>query len=209
MNQPLEIEIKYLVTDLARLREKILSRGWTSQGNHFEYNIRFEDESGSLYEKKQLLRLRKDTVNTLTFKAKSRQKSALYKIRRETEVTVNDFEAMRHIIHALGFGKEQIYEKWRETFHADGAVICLDRMPFGDFMEIEGPEQTIAAISEALGFSPEQGIKKNYLKLFSYIKDKEHLPFNDVTFDHFKTVSKDFTDHLRTFELGSHKLTKT
>lgn len=203
MDQPLEIEIKYLITDLDALREKIMARGFESHGNHFEFNLRFEDEDESLYRNHQILRLRRDTENRLTFKAKSPKSSALYKIRKEIEVSVSDFEAMRNIIHALGFRKEQIYEKWRETFTAGRAEICLDRMPFGDFMEIEGPEQDIAAISKTLGFSPEQGIKVNYLTLFSYIKEKEHLPFDDVTFDHFKRVSKDFTGHLRTFEIGS------
>ena len=203
MTQPLEIEIKYLITDPTGLRKTITDLGWTSEGKYFEYNIRFEDENEGLYQKRQLLRLRKDNKNILTFKSKSNQKSEFYKIRREIEVTVSDFEAMRSIIRELGFRHEQIYEKWRETFRVGPSVICLDHMPFGHFMEIEGPEDDITTLSNTLGFSPLQGIKANYLTLFSFIKKKAGLPFNDVTFEHFKTVSIDFTNDLRSFETGS------
>lgn len=203
MPLPLEIEVKYLVTDPDGLRKTILDAGWPSLGNHFERNIRFEDENLGLIQKKQLLRLRQDSKATLTFKSKPSKTDPRYKIHHEIEVTVSDFDAMQSILHALGFHQEQVYEKWRETFDAGASVLCLDRMPFGCFLEIEGPEKDIDSISKILGFSPEKAITENYLAIFSRIREKEGLPFKDITFDHFKTVSKDFTPFLRSFEAGS------
>lgn len=202
--QPLEIEVKYLVTDPDALKKKILDAGWQSLGNHFERNIRFEDDHLGLIEKKQLLRLRQDQKATLTFKSKPAKQDPRYKIHHEIEVTVSDFNAMQSILEALGYHKEQVYEKWRETFGAGRAVICLDRMPFGCFMEIEGPEEDIVSISKTLGFPPDKAITENYLAIFSYIKEKEGLSFNDITFDHFKPISKDFTACLRTLEIGKN-----
>jgi adenylate cyclase class 2 len=57
------------------------------------------------------------------------------------EVEVNDFGTMGLIRESLGFHKEQIYEKWRETFALNDTLLCLDTQPFGDFLKIEGDQK--------------------------------------------------------------------
>jgi len=203
MNEPLEIEVKYLLYDITAIRNKILNAGWTSLGRNFESNIRFEDPENGLNEKKQLLRLRQDCKTTLTFKSHVPLENPRYKILKELEVEVSCFHTMRSILTALGFHEEQVYEKWRETFQADNALICLDQMPFADFIEIEGETNDIDSISQHLGFAPSQAITANYLEIFSHIKNMENLDFTDVTFKNFQGVTGDFIKHIRTFEATS------
>ena len=206
MNEALEIEVKYMLIDIPALRSGIGKAGWISLGRHFEKNIRFEDRDHSLFEKKQLLRLRQDQQVTLTFKSKPMTDDPRFKILRELEVTVSDFETMQVILESLGFHEEQIYEKYRETFKAGDAVICVDEMPYGDFIEIEGPPETICSISEYLGFSPSRAITANYLEIFDHIRNKENLDFTDITFENFKALQRDFSSHIRMFEVANRAL---
>ena len=203
MNEPLEIEVKYLLYDITAIRNKILDAGWVSLGRNFESNIRFEDSLNGLKEKKQLLRLRQDCKSTLTFKSHVPFEDPRYKILKELEVEVSCFHTMRSILTALGFHEEQVYEKWRETFQAGTALICLDQMPFADFIEIEGGTNDIDSISQILGFTPAQAITANYLEIFSYIKNMENLDFTDVTFKNFQGATGDFIKHIRSFESTS------
>lgn len=203
MNQHLEIEVKYLLYDITEIRNKIIGAGWVSLGRNFESNTRFEDHKNGLKEKKQLLRLRQDCKSTLTFKSHMPFENPRYKILKELEVEVSCFNTMRSILSALGFHEEQVYEKWRETFQAGNALICLDQMPFADFIEIEGGPNDIDSISQRLGFSPSQAITANYLEIFSHIKEMENLDFTDITFKNFQGASGDFIKHIKSFESTS------
>ena len=82
-------------------------------------------------------------------------------------------------------GLRQIYEKYRETFTIKSACLCLDTMPFGDFLEIEGDKAAIRALAERLSLPWEHRILTNYLNIFATIKTNHGLGFNDVTFDNF------------------------
>jgi adenylate cyclase class 2 len=53
---------------------------------------------------------------------------------------------MEKIIENLGFEKNLVYEKRRQTWHFRAVEIVLDELPFGQYMEIEG---SITAIAEA------------------------------------------------------------
>lgn len=67
--EPLEVEVKFYIPDISPIRNRILELGAVSTGQVFESNIRFEDENKTLMKKKFLLRLRKDSKTTLTFKS--------------------------------------------------------------------------------------------------------------------------------------------
>jgi adenylate cyclase class 2 len=182
----LEIEVKFFIKHPDLIRSKLKNLGAKSNGCVFETNIRFEDKENSLIAKNALLRLRKDNCNRLTYKCEPDEKDSNYKIYRELEVEVSDFSITQEILEALGYHPEQIYEKWRETFVISDTTLCLDQMPFGHFMEIEGPKNKIHHLSEELGFYWDQRILHNYLKIFEIIKEMKQLPFSDITFDNFK-----------------------
>lgn len=197
-----ETEVKFLITDAGCLREKLISLGAVSGGNIFETNIRFDDKNKILFKNKSLLRLRKDAITTLTFKSRLSAKDNRFKIMRELEVEVSDFFIAGQILESLGFIKEQIYEKWRETLTISSTCFCIDKMPYGDFLEIEGQKEEIIKYSSLLGFDWKKRILLNYLELFDLLKKSLDLPFSDVTFENFKNIRIDFSRYLNKVKAG-------
>jgi len=187
----LEIEVKFILEDKAGVRKRILALGAVSQGDWFETNIRFEDKEKSLIKRNVLLRLRKDSQATLTFKHPPEAADSEFKVYQETETQVSDFENTKQILAGLGFFPEQVYEKRRETFVSGPVTLCLDTLPYGDFLEIEADKESIRQWAENLGLSWENRLLTNYLGMFARIREKYGLPFTDVTFENFKDITVD------------------
>ena len=199
----LEIELKFYLSAFTALRGRLLDLGAECIGRRtFEHNVRFDNAEGRLLKNHCLLRLRKDRDTTLTFKSPPAEADTRFKIFRELEVSVDDFDAMDAILSALGFCCCQTYEKWRETWQLNEAILCMDTLPFGRFLEIEGLPGPIMQIIHDLGLKWKHRILSSYLEIFSVLRDREGLPFTDVTFDNFKTVSIAFDRHCRRFEAG-------
>jgi len=201
--QNLEIEVKFYLADLEGIRNKILKLGAKSKGRLFETNIRYEDKINSLIKKKSLLRLRQDEKATFTLKSSPPVKSKDYKIVNELEVEVSDFATMDQILKTLGFHPEQKYEKWRETIVLDQTVFCLDSMPYGDFLEIEGQEKDIRYYASKLDLNWQKRIIFNYLSIFEIMRKNLNLDFNDLTFNNFETVDVDAGGFLDRLEAGN------
>lgn len=195
-----EIEVKFFIKDITLVKTGLLSSGAESQGRVFETNIRYDDQAQSLLKRKCLLRLRKDRENHLTVKTTPTLEDHDFKVLRELEVKVDDFEIMNMILNTLGFHKTQIYEKWRESYFLNEAVICLDTLPFGTFLEIEGSRNSIRKAVDLLGLDWNLRILSNYLEIFEYLKQKEHLCFTDITFDNFEQHSVQFEPYRTLFE---------
>ncbi len=191
----IETEVKFFITDPAMLREKLISLGALSGGNIFETNIRFEDKDKNFIKNKSLLRLRKDSKTTLTFKSPAPDADSRFKMLRELEVEVSDFSTAIRILESLGFIQEQIYEKWRETFILGKTYFCIDKMPYGDFLEIEGNKGEIIEYASLLGLDWEERILFNYLELFDILKKSLGISFSDVTFENFKNIEADFSKY--------------
>ena len=200
--EQLESEIKFLIPDRLFTRKKILGLGALPRGKFFEKNIRFEDSDNTLIGKKCLLRLRHDQKSTLTFKSPPPEDSQQVKVLKELEVEVSDFQTMKSILESLGYHGEQVYEKWRETLVLENVHFCLDTMPYGNFLEIEGSQKDIRYYARILGLPWEQRILANYLAIFEILKKKLNLEFNDVTFDNFKGIDVQFQNYLPLLESG-------
>lgn len=200
----LEIEVKFYLSDMDRIRDRIIEIGGVYRGRVFETNIRFDDSDNSLIQKKSLLRLRQDTKTILTFKSEPPFKDDQFKILRELEVEVSDFTTMENILKSLGFREEQVYEKWRETFILDSTNLCLDTMPYGNFLEIEGQKEDIKKLASQIGLKWQKRILLNYLAIFDVIKQKSNLPFYDVTFSNFINIRFDLAKYLDLIEVNRH-----
>lgn len=200
----LEIEVKFYLSDMDSTRDRILELGAVSMGRVFETNLRFDDADNRLIEKKSLLRLRRDTKTILTFKSEPPFKNDQFKILNELEVEVSDFTTMKHILESLGFREEQVYEKWRETFRLNSTNLCLDTMPYGDFLEIEGQKEDIKELAYRIGLKWQKRILFNYLAIFDVIKQKLNLPFYDVTFSNFINIRFDLAEYLDLIEVNPH-----
>jgi adenylate cyclase, class 2 len=187
----LEIEIKFYISDIDAIRDKIRSLGAQQTGGSFETNIRFDDAGQRLAEAKKLLRLRQDTRCRLTVKSPPADADNDFKIFRELEVEVSDSKIMRAILEQLGFFPRQVYEKYRETYLFSHTELCLDTLPYGHFLEIEGGKDDIRKAAAAIGLNWEKRITENYLALFAALQKQLKLPFEDVTFENFKNMALD------------------
>jgi len=192
----IETEVKFHLTNVEPVRNTIINLGADSKGRVFETNLRYENKNNDLIKSKSLLRLRKDTKTTLTFKSGLESEDNEFKSLRELEVEVSDFNKMKLILEAMGFHKEQIYEKYRETLILNGTTLCIDAMPFGNFLEIEGEKQAIAGLAKKIGLDWSKRSILNYLELFERLKKELDLPFSDVTFANFEQIEIDFKKHL-------------
>jgi len=172
----LETELKFLGVDFKVLRQKLKDLGADSRGRFLERNAVFDDGKARLREKNILLRLRKDKDVVLTLKRPAGQESSRVKVREEFEVRVKDFEAMKEILRALGYEVWFWYEKVREKWLLGPCEVCLDTLPFGEFVEIEGPETEIAALSVKLGIDKHPVSAKTYHDLNLEYQKANNLP---------------------------------
>lgn len=201
--EPVEIEVKFHIGDVESLRRVIEALGAEDLGEVFETNIRYEDAGDTLVRNRSLLRLRQDNAAILTYKSDAEDPDPQYKVRRELEVTVSDFNVMHQILIALGFHREQVYEKRRRTYKLGDAVLCLDAMPFGDFLEIEGSKTEIRRLADGLNLAWESRILTNYLSIFRMIREDLNLGFTDITFDNFRAAGPvDMTRYLDRMTAG-------
>jgi len=193
--EQLETEVKYYITDINALRNRLISLGAHAGKNLFEVNIRFDDKNKTLFTNKSLLRLRKDEKTTLTFKLQPKARDSRFKTLKEYEIETNDFATTCHILELLGFVQEQIYEKWRETLTIGSTSFCIDKMPYGNFLEIEGSSEEIIKYTSLLGLDWKKRIVLNYLEMFEILKESLNFPFSDVTFDNFNNIMLDFSEY--------------
>lgn len=104
--------------------------------------------------------------STVTYKGKSTINEGV-KSRLEVETSVEDNFGV--ILNSLGYTPKLVYEKIRQEFNrADGrsALILLDELPFGYYMEIEG---TVDTIKEAEKLLLSEGIDlSESVEIYSY-----------------------------------------
>jgi adenylate cyclase, class 2 len=100
----------------------------------------------------------------LTSKGPALKKSG-YKSREEVEVRVSDAESARQLLEHLGFRAKAQYDKHREHWYFNDTTIALDRLAFGDFLEVEGEEHAITATLIALGLGARAHERSGYTRL--------------------------------------------
>ena len=198
----LEIEVKFFVADEEDACRRLSALGATALPRVFESNRRYENSRHSLKAEGKLLRLRRDSACRLTYKCPPVKEDPECKVFQELEVQVDDFETMAAILEAMGYCQVQVYEKWRRTFTWRDVELCLDAMPFGTFLEIEGPKESIKAAAAELGYAWEDRILSNYLSIFDMLRQKFGLPFHDVTFAHFERHPVDIVSVLPALQEG-------
>jgi adenylate cyclase class 2 len=170
----IEREVKFWVRDLPRVRQRLATLGaHVVQPRVHEYNLRFDTPDGALTRARRVLRLRRDRTVTLTYKGPG-DPQARVATREEIEITVDDFDAARRLLEALGYRVVLIYEKYRTIYAWRASHIMLDETPLGDFVEVEGPsEAQIRAVATELGLRWDQRLTDSYAALFARLR--EHL----------------------------------
>lgn len=185
-----ETEVKLYVPDLVAVAKRLEEIGAKlSKPRVFEVNVRYDDSAGTLNREHKVLRLRRDTRIRLTYKDEGGERTASNALSRyEAEVEVSDFEVMDAILRKLGYRPYMIYEKYRTTYELDGAEVTLDEMPYGNFVEIEGDDETISRALERLNLEDAPRMLAGYAMLFENVKRHLGLDFQDLTFANFERV---------------------
>jgi len=165
-----EIEIKLPAVDLAGLGRTLDSLGFRVLVPRFhEWNLVFDTPRGDLGRSGRLLRLRSAAGRViLTAKAPPAPDGNHqgYKVRRETEADLSDFNAGREILEVSGFVVVFTYEKYRTIMERNGVKVMLDETPVGDFLEIEANPRAIDDLAAELGFRRDDYITANYRSLY-------------------------------------------
>lgn len=176
----LEIEVKFPVTDFSVLRSSLQRKGALFLTRLFERNILFDSPDGALRSRGALLRLRSDNAARLTLKLPPPGGGHEgFKVRREIETTVGDFNQTASIFTHLGYNEAMRYEKLRETWRHLDALVCLDELPFGLFVEIEGAPDSIAYAAGDIGLEMEDASTASYHDLYLAYQDARGLPRQD------------------------------
>jgi len=185
-----ELEIKFYVHNLAAVETHLQELGAHLEAPRvFENNLRFDTPDGTLARNAQVIRLRQDANLRLTYKGPGSFSDGV-RLRPEIEFQVNDFEAARAFLQAIGYQVVMAYEKYRTTYALDRTEVVLDELPYGNFVEIEGPDAaTIQAVAEKLGLDWRQGITESYVVLFEQLRRRLELGFRDLTFDNFENLA--------------------
>jgi adenylate cyclase class 2 len=175
-----EIETKFVLTSFATVREALTRTGGRRLSRLFEENLVLDTGDGALRRQGMLLRLRRDDQGRVTLKlpGESCGGSGL-KIRQEFETEVGDLDVLETIFGHLGFGPALRYEKIRETWALGNVHVCLDRLPFGRYLEIEGPAASIPWAAALLGLSMETALTATYHDLFRAHLAENGLPAAD------------------------------
>jgi len=179
----LEIEVKVPVENVRAFAERAAKLGYEQiRSRHFERNTLFDYPDRSLSHAGCLLRVRETRQNALfTFKGKIVEDER-FKVRPETETTCDSGPNLRAILESIGMKPYFRYEKYREEYRGPGALLCLDELPFGHFLELEGSPEGIEELARVLDLSPSAFVKRSYADLYGEYCRERGMPFGDIVF---------------------------
>lgn len=187
-----EIELKLPVADPTALQSRLPQLGFQlDTPRTFEHNTLYDTPARDLRAKRELLRLRHyGSTWTITHKRPVNQSAddTRYKVRIETETTVEDGPALAAILEALGYTPAFIYEKFRTEWSQVDPVtdtvthLVIDETPIGNYAELEGPPEWIDRTLAELNIDPATCLTDSYGKLFLDWKQRTGSPADNLTF---------------------------
>lgn len=183
----LEVELKFIGLNYEDMKIALNNVSAEFLTAHFEKNIVLDDAGRTLYKRSALLRLRESEKKILTVKRipSLLPEQGRAKIYEEYESEVSDIDEMLSCFRILGYEPVFRYEKFREKWRHCDCVICVDILPFGFFVEIEGEEQNIINCAAALDIDINCSSKKTYHELnreyrrLKGLKEDENFVFTD------------------------------
>jgi adenylate cyclase, class 2 len=181
-----ELEVKFFVPDLPRFEKRLADLGAAlEQPRVHEVNLRFDTPAEDLSRSYKVLRLRQDTQVRVTYKGPGLEQDGVHQ-RQELEFSVSDFATAQAVFEALGYQVVVMYEKYRTTYSWNGLEVVLDEMPYGNFVEIEGPDgESIQKAARRLSLDWERRILGSYVFLFEQLRQAKGWTFRDLSFANF------------------------
>jgi adenylate cyclase class 2 len=162
----LEIEVKLRIASPEILAPRLQAAGFRPvQPETLETNVLW-DRAGELKAADCALRLRRYGDRTILTWKGARVADPRLKVRPERETGVADPEAMEAILAALGFAPVLTMVKHRAIWAREGLEACVDRTPFGCFLELEGDRDAIDGAMAELELGPERIETRSYAVLY-------------------------------------------
>jgi len=182
----IETEIKFKVTDLSGLAERLSAAGFTLHTPRaFESNVLYDTPDRSMRARTEILRIRSYNGRwTVTHKRLPDNRPGVdtHKHRIETESDVADGRAFEEIFKSLGLVPAFEYEKWRTEWH-DGEGHCVvDETPIGNYAELEGTPEWIDRAAARISIGREDYITLSYGRLFEQWCIEHQAQATDLTF---------------------------
>ncbi|MGH8185719.1 MAG: class IV adenylate cyclase [Steroidobacteraceae bacterium] len=183
MTLMLEREVKLRFDNPDQARDAILAAGATPlRCRRLQEDCLLDTEDEMLRRRRCVLRIRTESGKSLmTFKGPVQPSSM--KVREEHETVVSDGEVLLRVFEELGLHVWFRYEKYREEYSAEDVTIAIDETPIGTFVEIEGGEQGILTMTEAIGRSSADFVLDSYRGLFVKHREAHGLNGGDMLFD--------------------------
>lgn len=180
----MEVEIKVPLKDPDSMRKLIIEKGGKlKRERHFESNYLYDYSDRHLSTQGCLLRVRELPEGALlTFKGKVVPHEK-FKTRPEAETMCDNKLAIKSILHDLGLKVFFRYQKFREEYILNDALVCIDELPFGFYLEIEGESEKIEEVTKMLDLDPMTFSKKSYAAIYAELCRKEGKPFTDILFE--------------------------
>lgn len=190
MDKEVEIEAKFYIQNLSFFENRLKSLGAAcTQPRVHEVNLRFDFPDRSLTRDRRVLRLRQDNRAILTYKGPADPNENV-SVRQEIEIEVSSFQSARHFLEALGYEVSVLYEKYRTIYKLDVVEVALDEMPYGTFIEIEGPDSASIQIAAAvLRLNWNVRCSESYLSIFYRLCEKRNLNAKNLSFQDFEGLT--------------------
>ena len=173
----LEREVKLPFSTSAEARDAILAAGAVpADARRLQDDSLYDLPDETLRNQGCVVRIRterwSDRPDTTMLTFKGPVQSSQMKLREEHETRVEKVEALTQAFDALGMRVWFRYQKYREEFSTPGLVVAIDETPVGTYVELEGDEDAILAMTTALGRSPADFIVDSYYRLFMKRRDE-------------------------------------
>jgi adenylate cyclase, class 2 len=149
----METELKVRVPSLEGLGARLGNLGFVPLHPAQPEHSTLWDLDGRLHSRGEALRVRVYGGRTLLTWKGPRRPDPCLKIRPERETEVADRGELEAILRALGYAPVLEMVKERAVHSRTDATVCLDRTPFGCFVELEGEPGVIQALQEGLGLA--------------------------------------------------------
>ena len=159
-----EIEVKFFVDDLGVVRKKLRKLGAKFEWKGNEHDVFLDTANFALKKRGDVLRIRRDKEQRVTFKRNVRAHEK-FKIADEHQLDISDAKELQTIFEHLGFLAHLEYKKIREYWGYDSACVTLDKLPFGQFVEVEASQKKIKNIARELGLDFDKSTTKGYRRL--------------------------------------------
>ena len=172
MSERIEREIKLSFESAEAAREAVTGLGATPlRARRLQDDRLLDTPGGRLRADWCTLRVRIETpdaggesVSTVTFKGPPQP--GIMKVREELETGVDNGATLLRVLERAGYDVWFRYQKYREEFEREGTIVAIDETPCGVFVELEGSEQGVARLAQALGRRPADYITASYRRVW-------------------------------------------